>query len=49
MYQENPKREKETTPLPREKKRDNKVDMDRPKGTWVDIKFSSKMHERKII
>ncbi len=49
MYQENPKREEETTPLPKEKKRDNKMDMDRAKGTWVDIKFSSKIHERKII
>jgi hypothetical protein len=33
MYQENPKREEETTPLPKEKKRDNKMDMDRAKGT----------------
>jgi hypothetical protein len=49
MYQENPKREEEKTPLPREKKQDNKMDMDQEKGTWVDIKFSSKIHERKII
>jgi hypothetical protein len=25
------------------------MDMDQEKGTWVDIKFSSKIHERKII
>jgi hypothetical protein len=25
------------------------MDMDQAKGTWGDIKFSSKIHERKII
>ncbi len=49
MYQENPKTEEETTPLQREKKWNKKMDMDQAKGTRGDIKFSSKIHERKII